>query len=162
MQIAPALSETVSAALSGLAPAAARTGTGAAQQQAASPASGQPQASVWRDVGQRYNVRSMTLEDMDAMTGELYQAGAITLLDRAVLSLDPTHLEVDGQPLSEDAIRLTRADAQGRRDWLAEYQAQRADALARGDAQSAAMDERMLDILGRVAAGSGPGLSLSV
>ncbi len=118
--------------------------------------------SIWRDVGQRYDVTSMNLSEMDAMTMELYQAGAITLLDRAVLTLDPTRMSVDGQAVAEQAIRLTQADASGRRDWVAELEAQKEQALARGETQNAAMDERLLGILRRVRAGSGAGVNLEV
>lgn len=118
--------------------------------------------SIWRDVGQRYDVTNMNLSEMDAMTMELYQAGAITLLDRAVLTLDPTQMSVNGQALSEQTIRLTQADASGRRDWIAELEAQKEQALARGETQNASMDERLLGVLRHVQAGSGAGVNLEV
>lgn len=118
--------------------------------------------SPWREAGQKYNVRSMSLAEMDEMTMQLYQGGAISLSDRALLTLDPTRVPVAGQRLSEDSIRLTKADAQGRRDWIAEYELQKARAEALGETQNAANDQRLLDVLRRVQAGGAPALSREV
>jgi hypothetical protein len=77
-----------------------------------------------------------------------------------MLTLDPTRMSVNGQALSEQSIRLTQADACGRRDWIAELEAQKEQALARGETRNAALDERLLDIMRRVRAGSGAGVNL--
>ncbi|OGR35734.1 MAG: hypothetical protein A2051_09850 [Desulfovibrionales bacterium GWA2_65_9] len=119
-------------------------------------------ATIWRAVGQRFDVRNMNLAEMDKMAMQLYQDGAISLLDSGIMSFDPTRIPVGGQRLLEDSIRLTKADAQGRRDWISEYEQQKARAETLGETQNAANYARILDVLKRVQAGGGKALNQEV
>lgn len=111
-------------------------------QQAFSPA----QESVWHRLGKEVDVRSMTRDELAAVSQRLYQSGAIDLSDHAVMSFDPSFAGSTGL--------LTAADATGNVDWVAEFQARLSRHLEEGDAGSAAQDRRVLDILGRLQAGA--------
>lgn len=115
-------------------PAADRS-TATAQQASA-------QESVWHRIGREVDVRSLSPEDLAKVSWMLYDNGAIGLGDHATLSFDGS------------SGLLTGADASGRVDWVAEFQARLARHRAEGDAQSAARDQGALDILARLQAGS--------
>jgi len=119
-------------------------------------------SSAWREAGQNYDVCNMNLAEMEKMTTQLYEAGSISLFDKAVLTFDPTQVPVNGQQLGEDSIRLTKGDAQGRRDWIKEFELQKARAESLGETRNAAVDARMLEVLRRVKAGGAPALNLAV
>ncbi len=111
-------------------------------------------ADPWREAGQSCNVRHMTLQDMDDVTMDLYESGSISLFDRALLTFDPDRLAAaDG-----GTGWLTPADSQGNRDWVAEWEARLAQDETLGEAQNAANDQRILDILHRLEAGAAPAL----
>lgn len=111
-------------------------------------------ADPWRKAGQTCNVRHMTLQDMDDVTMDLYEAGSITLFDRALLTFDPDRFAAaDG-----GTGWLTPADSAGNRDWVAEWEARLAQDEKLGEAQNAANDRRILDILHRLEAGAAPAL----
>lgn len=117
-------------------------------------ATAKSETDPWREAGQSCNVRRMSLQDMDDVTMDLYTAGAITLFDRALLTFDPDRLAAaDG-----GTGWLTPADSQGNRDWVAEWEARLAQDETLGEAQNAANDRRILDILHRLEAGAAPAL----
>lgn len=107
---------------------------------------GQVQESVWHQVGQTLDVRSMTQEDLAKASWMLYDNGLISLSDHAALTSDPSFGGSSGL--------LTSPDASGRVDWVAEFQARLARHNQDGDSQGAAQDQRVLDILGRLQAGA--------
>lgn len=107
---------------------------------------GQVQESVWHQVGQTVDVRSMTQEDLAKASWMLYDNGLISLSDHAALTADPNFGGSSGL--------LTSPDASGRMDWVAEFQARLARHNQDGDSQGAAQDQRVLDILGRLQAGA--------
>jgi hypothetical protein len=100
------------------------------------------QESVWHWIGREVDVRSLNQEELAKVSWMLYDNGAIGLSDHATLSFDGS------------SGLLTGADASGRVDWVAEFQARLARHQAEGDAQSAARDRSALDILARLQAGS--------
>lgn len=106
----------------------------------------QPQESVWHQLGRGADVRSLTRDEFAALSQALYQNGAIELRDHATMSFDPSFAGSMGL--------LTRPDGAGKVDWVAEFQARLARHQEEGDEASALQDRRVLDILGRLQAGS--------
>lgn len=104
------------------------------------------QESVWHQIGKGVDVRSLTQEDLAKVSGMLYDNGVISLRDHATMSFDPSFAGSSGL--------LTEADASGRVDWMAEFQARLAKHQKEGDTQGAAQDGRVLDILSRLQAGA--------
>ncbi len=122
----------------------------AADRSAAAAPQASAQESVWHRIGREVDVRSLSQEDLAKVSWMLYDNGAIGLSDHATLSFDCS------------SGLLTGADASGRVDWVAEFQARLARHQAEGDAQSAARDKSALDILARLQAGSRGVTSLRV
>lgn len=106
----------------------------------------QAQESLWHQIGKEMDVSAMTQDDLSKISAMLYDNGLISLRDHATMSFDPS--------FAGSSNLLTAADASGRVDWMAEFQARLAKHKAEGDASSAAQDERVLDILARLKAGS--------
>ena len=73
------------------------------------------QESVWHQIGKEVDVRSLSQEDLAKVYSLLYDNGVISLQDHAALSFDPSFAGSSGL--------LTAADASGRVDWMAEFQA---------------------------------------
>jgi hypothetical protein len=88
----------------------------------------------------------MTRDELAKVSSMLYDNGLISLRDHATMSFDPS--------FAGSSNLLTAADGSGRVDWMAEFQARLAKHKADGDSSSVAQDERVLDILSRLQAGS--------
>lgn len=114
----------------------------------------QPQESVWHQAGKGVDVRSLTRDELAAVSQMLYQNGAIDLRDHATMSFDPSFAGSKGL--------LTAADSAGKVDWVAEFQARLARHTEEGDARSAEQDRRVLDVLARLQAGGKGVISLRV
>lgn len=108
--------------------------------------------SIWHRLASKYDVRSITSEEMDKLSLELYNAGEISLLDRGTLFM-PKLAETLG-----DNISLTQADSSGRRDMIAEFEARiDMDKSSIGNILRLPIDSRILQHLERLdAAKSGP------
>jgi hypothetical protein len=104
------------------------------------------QESAWHQIGRGVDVNSMTREDLAKVSAMLYDQGLISLSDHATMSFDPSFA---GSP-----NLLTAADGSGRVDWMAEFQARMARHSAQGDTSAVAQDQRVLDVLSRLQAGS--------
>jgi len=110
------------------------------------PAMPQAQESVWHQVGQEVDVTSMTSDELAKVAQLLYSNGAIDINDYGTMNSDPS--------FSGSSNLLTAPDSSGRVDWIAEFKARLAQHSAAGDTQAANQDSRVLDILGRLQAGS--------
>lgn len=106
----------------------------------------QAQESLWHQIGKEIDVNAMTQDDLSKISALLYDNGLISLSDHATMSFDPS--------FAGSSNLLTSADASGRVDWMAEFQARLAKHQKEGDTQSAAQDERVIDVLSRLQAGS--------
>ncbi len=106
----------------------------------------QAQESLWHQIGKEIDVNAMTQDDLSKISALLYDNGLISLSEHATMSLDPS--------FAGSSNLLTSADASGRVDWMAEFQARLAKHNAEGDTASAARDGRVIDVLSRLQAGS--------
>ena len=85
--------------------------------------------SFYSDLANKYDVRNMNFEELKEITQELYGAGAITLKEVAVLTFDYERATqsikqaANGKVASDFTMYETNADAFGRRDWIAEFEA---------------------------------------
>lgn len=129
-----------------------QTKTTSEKPSSAAPVTSQASASpdsIWHRLASEYDVRSMTAGETSKLSRELYDAGEISLLDHAILSFDGDMGEVG-------TAFLTKADSNGRRDMLAEFEAKVA-MDKRTNSQNLATDSRILQHLERLdAARRGP------
>lgn len=113
---------------------------------------------VWKQLGQEYDVASMSVESMTVVSLTLYENNEINLFEHSILSFDASA----GQLGEEADIFRTEADEDGKRDWIAEFQARLEEHQASGDTSAAASDQRILSILERLQAAASGGLNLTV
>lgn len=125
-----------------------------AQLQAQAEAQAKARETLWHQIGQAVDVTSMSQEDLATMAQVLYDNGAISVQDKAMMSLDPS--------FAGSSSLLTGTDAAGNVDWMAEFRARYARHSAVGDSTAAAGDQRVLDILARLQAGGRGGVSIRV
>lgn len=96
--------------------------------------------TLWHQLGQSADVRSMTAEDLSKAAWTLYDQGLIGAQDLATLQ--------------DTSQMLTTVDSQGRVDWVAEFQARLSQHQSRGDEFAVAQDQRAMDIFSRLQAGA--------
>lgn len=99
------------------------------------------------DAAKKFDVRNMSPRDMATMSQALYQSGTISFRDHALLSFQPElgqqfNATLPGAPGEPDAPR----------DFLAQWEAQLQIHEKLGDAEFAKNDQRVLNILGNLAA----------
>lgn len=157
MSIAPlavlGIAQTAFSLIGALTDSAARVSSRNQAFQTQTPAA-QVQESIWHQLGQEADIRSLTREEMAKVSQLLYDNGAITLADHATMSLDPS--------FSGSAELLTAPDSSGRIDWMAEFQARLEQHGRMGDTQAAENDQRVLEIFSRLQAGANGVMSLRV
>lgn len=98
------------------------------------------------DVAKKYDVRGMSPRDMAAMSQELYQGGAISFQDHALLSFQP-----ELNPEFNTTLAGT-SDPDAPRDFIAQWETQLRIHENLGEVNFAKNDQRMLNILGNLAA----------
>lgn len=104
------------------------------------------QESIWHQIGQEVDVRSLTRDDLAKVSQLLYDNGAISLQDHATMSFDPS--------FAGSTNLLTSPNSEGQVDWVAEFQARLRQHSKAGDKDAAAGDQRILEIFARLQAGS--------
>lgn len=102
-------------------------------------------ATSLADVAKKYDVQNMSPREMAAMSQELYQAGALSFQDHALLSfqpeLGPQYQNLSGQPGNPDAPR----------DFIAQWNEQLQIHEKNGEMSFVKNDYRILNILGNLA-----------
>lgn len=103
---------------------------------------------IWKELSNQYDIRNATIDELCDITLKLYKAGEISLFDHAFLSFD-----LD-KALRELRIRfnipLPKTNIDGKKDWIAEYEARANMHLERGDIVGYKNMQRMLGILRRL------------
>ena len=100
------------------------------------------QSALLSKIAQKYNVRNMSPREMASMSLELYQSGAISFQDHALLSFQP-----ELGPQFNDLFPETYDKADTPRDFIAQWESQLKMHEKYGDATSAKNDRRIINIL---------------
>ncbi len=98
---------------------------------------------IWEELGKEYNIRKSSFDELCDMSIRLYQAGQISLFDHAILTFDPSK---SPQPIKPN-LCLTEANADDKRDWIAEYEARAARDLKMGNMMGYKVNKNILEIL---------------
>jgi hypothetical protein len=93
------------------------------------------------------SVRNATFEEFSSLSLQLYEAGQISLLDHATLTFNPNKSPQSVKPLN---YFVTQAEANGRRDWVVEFQTRAVRDLRMNDMQGYERDNRLSGILDNV------------
>ncbi|NLY75809.1 MAG: hypothetical protein GX075_10965 [Firmicutes bacterium] len=101
--------------------------------------------SIWRTLAAKYDIRHATADELREISTALYHAGQISLFNHAILTFDPAK-----SPMLNLDINLTPADRDGRRDWIAEYEARLKRDLKQNNLQAALQHHKIIEILKRL------------
>ena len=109
--------------------------------------------SIYDEIANQYDVRNMTFEELTEVAQELYEAGAITGKEVVTMTFDynrATHYikqAANGLAAPNFSMYETSADASGRRDWIAEFEARAAKDRQYGNLIGNANKTKIMSIL---------------
>lgn len=109
--------------------------------------------SIYDEIANQYDVRNMTFEQLKEVAQELYEAGAITGKEVVTMTFDynrATHYikqAANGLAAPDFSMYETSADASGRRDWIAEFEARAAKDRQYGNFIGNANKTKIISIL---------------
>lgn len=101
---------------------------------------------IWQKLAKKYNIRNATFDELCDMSKKLYEAGQISLFHHAILTFNPSK---SPQPIKPNRC-LTGADDDGKRDWIAEYEARAAKDLKVGNMMGYMVNKDIIRILERL------------
>lgn len=105
--------------------------------------------NIWSDMAQQIDIRNASFEELCDVSLALYQTGQITLLDHASLTFNPNQ---SPQELIGNYF-MTKVNADGKRDWIAEYEARAARDLKMNNLSGYEYNKDILEILARLTNG---------
>ncbi|MBF0284043.1 MAG: hypothetical protein HQL51_06245 [Magnetococcales bacterium] len=111
---------------------------------------------LWRQAAEQFDPRRATFQQLAELALRLYREGAVSVLEYLLLASSPE----DESSVFGDVL-FTPADAAGRCDWIAEFEARREAARHYDHYASIDAMERVLDNLKRVEAARGRSLAAS-
>ena len=119
------------------------------------PGTGAKEASkdIWAELGGRYDIRHATFDELCEVADKLYSAGQISLLDHAMITFDWKRAADDLRKDHPDVVadfNITPADAEGRRDWIAEFEARAKRVFSQGNDGGYVHNQKLVEILLRI------------
>ncbi|HQA07698.1 MAG TPA: hypothetical protein PKW25_06475 [Syntrophomonadaceae bacterium] len=108
---------------------------------------------IWTKLGSKYNVRYATFDELCEIAITLYKEGAISAGDCAMMTFYGKRAADDLRKDYPDVIadfKLTPADSEGRRDWIAEFAARAKLAFSQGNDKGYIQYQRLADILRKI------------
>lgn len=96
-------------------------------------------ASVWSTLAERYDVRNMSVDEMEQMSYELFLAGAISAREYVLLSTPPTDLR-----------HWNNESEQESHDWVAAYEGVLANCCLHQEQDRFEINARLLEYLERL------------
>lgn len=84
-------------------------------------------SEIWREISGDYDVRNATFDEISEISRKLYEAGEISLKDLSTLTFDrkklAEYIRQNVQTPVKSDFNLTPASNEGKRDWIAEFEA---------------------------------------
>ncbi|GAB6085221.1 hypothetical protein [Alkaliphilus crotonatoxidans] len=103
-------------------------------------------SNIWDEIAKDSNIRNASFEELCNISTQLYEAEEISLLTHSTLTFDPGRCTL----LTRSDINLTPTDEDGRRNWIAEYQARANRDLKMGNVDGYVQNNDILKILNRL------------
>lgn len=103
-------------------------------------------SEIWEELRKEYDIRNSSFDELCDISKKLYQAGQISLFDHAMLTFDPSK---SPQPIKPN-LCLTEVNAEGKRDWIAEYEAKAARDLKISNMMGYRVNKNIVGILERL------------
>lgn len=109
--------------------------------------------TIYSELANDYDIRNATFDEVKKIANKLYDAGAIKVTDLMILTFDYGRATQDikaaanGQASPNFSMYETAADAAGKRDWLAEFEARAAKDRQYGNLIGHANKTKIIQIL---------------
>ena len=103
-------------------------------------------SNIWKKLAKNHHIRNASFDELCGISLKLYEAGEISLLDHAILTFDSSKSPQKVRP----NIFLTKTNIDGKRDWIAEYEARANMNFKKGNIVGYKNYQRVLDILRRL------------
>lgn len=100
---------------------------------------------IWEELAKKFDVRNASFDELCDVSSQLYLAGQISLFDHAILIFEPEESPHTVRP----DICITAAGADGKRNWIREYEARAARDLKAGNMLGYKVNKNILSILER-------------
>ncbi|PKM76696.1 MAG: hypothetical protein CVU90_10965 [Firmicutes bacterium HGW-Firmicutes-15] len=114
---------------------------------------GDESVSIWEELGKKYDVRNATFDEICDISTKLYSAGQISLGDHLMLTFDWKRAADELRktyPETVADLNLTPADGNGRRDWIAEFEARTVRDFHADNTKGYIQNQKLTQILGRI------------
>ncbi|KJS16441.1 MAG: hypothetical protein VR69_08705 [Peptococcaceae bacterium BRH_c4b] len=113
-------------------------------------------SDIWGELAREYDIRNATFDELCEMSLKLYEAGQISGGEHAILTFDydkalqdiKSNIDLSKFP-QPASFYLTPASHEGRRDWIAEYEA-RLEQDSKINPSSCTFDQKLIQILKRL------------
>lgn len=116
------------------------------QQESNRPGGPSSNNALWQGLSKKYNVESMSVNDMKSMSQELYDNGIITPLEHLILTFPETSLK------EGTSVYFTKADENGNRNWIDEFEGRLDFKKSQGGVENSdgAFESKVLAILQKI------------
>ncbi len=111
---------------------------------------------IWAELGNKYDIRHATFDELCEISNKLYSAGQISLGDHAIMTFDWKRAADDLRKDHPDVVAdlsLVPADSEGRRDWISEFDARAKRAFSQGNNVGYIHNQKLADILRKISLG---------
>ena len=109
--------------------------------------------AIFEELASKYDIRNATFEEVKEIGHALYEAGEMTVKQLMILTFDydratqSIKMASNGQASPNFTMYETAADANGKRDWIAEFTARATKDRQYGNLIGSAMKQEILNIL---------------
>lgn len=110
-------------------------------------------SDIWEELADNYNVRNASFEEICEISYKLYHAGEISLGELAILTFDWNKARERTQQQLQKPVKdlhLTPANSEGKRDWIAEYEARMNRDLKMNNLLGYDINKKILNVLKRL------------
>jgi len=80
-------------------------------------------SDIWGELSQEYDIRNATFDQFCEVANSLYDVGQISSFERAYMTLSLDKLRQYENDITVSSFYATPASSDGKRDWIAEYEA---------------------------------------
>ncbi len=97
---------------------------------------------IYEQIAQDYDIRNATHKELCTISRKLYDEGEISLFEHGLLTI-----KLELPAYKNYSYFLTKADRNGKRDWIAEYEARLAENTRIGNTKGQIYDRKLIDVL---------------
>lgn len=99
---------------------------------------------IWEELSKSYNIRNASIREIQEISAKLYKAGQISLFNHGMLAFEPMLAPPGALKVN---IHMTPFNADGRKDWIAEYEQRAQSDLKTGNPMGYVQNQKVVEIL---------------